>query len=42
MEDMKHTTLVTRALRRRGILENSLSKNVGQKGEDKINKFQDI
>jgi hypothetical protein len=42
MENMKHATNVTRALRRRGILENALSKNVGQKGVDKINKSQDI
>jgi len=42
MENMKQATDVIRALRRRGILENALSKNVEQKREDKINKSQDI
>ena len=42
MENMKQATNVTRALRRREILENSLSKNTWQKGVDKINKSQDI
>ena len=40
MENMKEATNVTRALRRRK--ENSLSKNIWQKGVEKINKSQDI
>jgi len=41
---MKYATNVTRALRRRGILENALSKkkNVGQKVVNKLNESQDV
>jgi hypothetical protein len=42
MENMKHATNVTRALRCRCIIENALSKNEGQRGVDKTNTSQDI